>query len=421
MNASVLVSPPEYSQISDFNFYSASEVQIELPITHIMGAKNIYSVQKQRFLTEDKLLLCYRIAVKSLHSCINAEYVDFDAHTTANCCHGMTTLVVRLLSSVSKLNLGYLLNQSEKLLSLVERGNISENSELFDWTLPWQIIHLSQLYVLAFTTEKNADKGRRTIYQKLTQIAPIGKSFCNDIVKNLQHQFANIVAESYANYLPKNEELQISGAPVQIWGRYVRPEFLRQDRRGTRYAPCMFSMQVVLAHLGMSQTKVLLLNDLLSRDGIFKDRYARLLEGDNERFRVVESEEWAYLKETEPVAVFAGCSYSDNLTIESLTEQIAPWVKDFSRLVLACDAYYPHFPRVLNDTQFDSSSIIPEEDSLKNLIEDARSVQGVSSEDPSLFCLAHIYPASVKQALEILQNTNPMVLPQTSMPGILLS
>lgn len=78
-------------------------------------------------------------------------------------------------------------------------------------------------------------------------------------------------------------------------------------------------------------------------------------------------------------------------------QSIKNWISNFQDLVLADNVFYPQFPKVGDDPNFDSSSIIPEEKDLQNKIQQGLLVKGVSKDDPTFCLITHIYPASIKE------------------------
>ena len=230
------------------------------------------------------------------------------------------------------------------------------------------------------------------------------------------------MAESYYSHFENlNDKMDISGAPVGMWGKYLHPDFIRTDKRGRKYAPCLFSMQISLAHLIQSKATVALVNDLRCSEGKIKGRYLQLFKGDgHSQFVPISSSK---IRDDDfdartPVVVFGGCSYSDDLNEESFEFLIGPWLSRLSQLILACDIKYPQFSAVRDDPNFDSSPIVPEEEKLLKIIEHHRKIPGVCARDASFFCLAHIYTASMKQVLSVLDGDEEETLPYSFIPEI---
>ena len=178
-------------------------------------------------------------------------------------------------------------------------------------------------------------------------------------------------------------------------------------------------MQIMLAYLVQSHSKIAFANDLKCEKGLFKGRYIQLLEGDGRTgFRLIDIKDNRFneVQSEKPVIVFGGCTHSDSLTTQSLTFQINPWLIRFQNLVLACDTYYPQFPLVRDDPDFNSDSIHPEEHELRQVIDNHKKIVGVSAHEPSLFCLTHIYTASQKQVLQAINGDNT-ALPESFIPA----
>ena len=124
------------------------------------------------------------------------------------------------------------------------------------------------------------------------------------------------------------------------------------------------------------------------------------MEGDESQFKVQPSQNISFLEPLdlfEPVIVFEGSSYSDNLDIHSFTQIMDDWLTKFPELVLACDVFYPQFPKRLDDPLFDNSPIVPEELDFKKLIQKYSLIEGYSIKNPSIFCLTHVFPASLEE------------------------
>lgn len=178
---------------------------------------------------------------------------------------------------------------------------------------------------------------------------------------------------------------------------------------------CVYSTQASLAYIISSKGKIALVNDIISSSGEFRNRYICIFEGDGyDRLKPFSAEEVAgitALDECEPIIVFGGYVLSDTLDAQSLSQLLNSWLDNFPRLMLACDVFYPQFPQVKDDPDFNNSPIIPQEDLLKKLIYTHSMVNGVSATDPSLFCSSHTYPASLGQVLKSLREKNASGLP----------
>jgi hypothetical protein len=392
-----------------------------LPATQVMGP--CFHDNPCGALSKEKLNFCYQTVLRTIDSCLAKRYSDFDGHTTSNCCHGMALLACNLISSVLQLDLKALYQQGEHFVNELEQSVSPE--QLCKWWIPEPLLQLSCLYILGLIKESDPVKGGRTSTKKLKLIAPITTNACNQIAHGLQKRFSNWIAEAYYGYFEEMDAgMVMSGAPLQLWGKYVGSDYIRVDKRGVKYASNLFSMQIAMAHLIRSQAKVALINDILDTSGKLQGRYVVIFQGDgNEAFRVLSSEEMKLLnlfEQDEPVVVFGGCVYSDHLTVDSLSLQMQPWLNQLSCLLLACDVFYPQFFRVVDDPEFNHGSIVPDEEPLRMIMSDYLDAKGVSASDPTLYCATHIYPACLSQVLEVLSYDDEQGLPLSFIPGIKL-
>lgn len=305
------------------------------------------------------------ILSETIDALLQADYPKFDAQTTSNCCHGLSILLRELILSAQELPLATL-----------------KNTPLH--SLPDPLIDLASLYVLTLIITLDPTRGRRTTPLNLQKKAPLPTSFCEKLVKRLQRSFSNYIAERYKDLDIHHEH--------QDWQRYTKDPFVKVDRKGVKYASCMFSMQVSLSHLSKIGATIAIVNDLIDPDTHeIKDRYYCFLKNQGDgSFSMIEN------ASEEPIIVFGGYSSSSNLDLKSLSFKMTPWVHQVSSLILACDTHYPQFPAVEDDPSFDSSPITPTEPHLNHLIETHAKVSGVSAQDSSLFCLSHIFVASAK-------------------------
>ncbi len=379
------------------------------------------SHQQESLFAKDKLEFFYQAVLRAIESCLAGSYTDFDGHTTSNCCHGMALFASNVIRSALQLDLKMLQQEGSRKLQELENCKPAEHP--CTWWIPQPIIHLACLYILGLIKDSDPVKGGRTVTKKLKTIAPISTSFCNHVAHYLQKQFSNVIANGYALYAQAmDKQMQISGAPLALWAKYIAPDQVRTDRRGVKYASNLFSMQVTLAHLIKSKAKVAIINDILDTTGNLKGRYICLFEGDgHESLRPLSSEEIKLLQffhQDEPIVVLGGCAYSDTLDKESLSLQIEPWLNKLPNLMLACDVFYPQFFKVTDDAEFDHSPIAPEEEQLKIIFEEHLKTKGVSAASPSLYCATHIYPASLRQVLKVWNGEDEMALPTSFIPGV---
>jgi hypothetical protein len=365
-------------------------------------------VWKTNLTSNVKSIFFCRLLIETIKACIENKYSCFDAHTTSNCCHGIALMARNALFATLEIDLQSVQILSENKIKELEENPTSTNS-FIEW-VPEPLIILSGLYLLATVRHIDISKRMRTEARALRNISQIGVEFCWVITHVMQKHFSNIVACSYEVYLSELQlSMNINGAPLLLWGEYVKKEHVRSDKRGIHYVSCVFSEQLSLAYLIESQAKIAIVNDIISFDGIFKDKYIRILEGDGSSgFRPLPDNE-SYLNlldPAEPIVVFGGYVRSDSLTKGQLAKKMDPWIYHFPRLLLACDLHYPQFPQVSDDLEFDHAPIIPRNGLLQDIFLQHSIIQGVSASDPSLYCSSHTYIASIGQVVAAAKKTN---------------
>lgn len=393
--------------------------QKNFPVTCLIDMEN---PNLEKLFTKEKLIFCYRVVLGAIKSCLTKNYSDFDGHTTSNCCHGMALLAQNLINSTIQLDLALLQRKGEQILQVLEGEENADEQLTCRWLVPKSLIYLSGLYILNFAKEINPSKGARTATKKLKAFALISTNFCNEITHYLQKHFSNLIAMRYESYLNEIEQgMQICGASIELWGKYIRLDFIRTDKRGVKYASNLFSMQVSLAYLSYSRAKVALINDIIDESGQIKGRYVCIFEGDGAgNLKALTSEEikvLSFFHENEPIVVLGGCIHSNALTKDSVSFKMHPWLDQLSNLVLACDVFYPQFFQVTDDPGFDYSPIIPREENLKRIIKNHLDIKGVCATDASLYCLTHVYPASIGQVLKVLNSEDENALPKSYIPN----
>lgn len=351
--------------------------------------------------SDTKVQFCYLVAKGALQSLTSHQYIDFDAQTTSNCCHGISILARDLILKTHKEDLFKLHQKIEKALETQPKEPIR---------VPKSLVDLSQLYILAYIREIDPEKGVRSSYKRLAKIVNLGSQFADNLVKRLQKKYSNIVAKKYEsllNEIPK--EVRINNAPIDIWGKYVTEKYLRTDSRGVLFASCLFSMQVSLAYLISQKAKIAVVNDIYNeKSNILTQKYIRILELDKYgKFAICNK-----IDSSEPIIVFGGCSYTSNSN--EVIQKMDEWLEHFPELVLANDIKYPQFPKTHKDVDFRDDPIIPDEVVIKMQIEKHTTCKGVSATDPSLFCLNHIFPTGGKFIAE-------KDLPSYKIPSVLTS
>ncbi len=366
-----------------------------------------------------------KILILTIDSLFHYEYSNFDAHTTSTCCHGIALYAREIISACSRLDL-----QAIRLIATHKIANIDNSLHSPDSLfIPMPLIELSRLFICAYIKESDPNQKRRTLTRtkKLQEIAPISTNFCNRIAHGLQKYFSNLIAKRYIHYLNQiNNNAKINNIPIKIWGKYIQSDHLRVDKRGTIYSPCLYSMQVSLAFLISTQAKIAVVNDLKDSEDKMIGRQIYILQGDGiQSFRTLSYDEILEQEETnthDSVIIFSGCAHMNHRDFTKSISQFQKHIEDFPRLVLACDTYYPQFPEISDDAYFSNQPIVPLEESLQSVIAESAKTSGVSMDDPSLFCLTHIYSCSFKQVLKVVRDKCTKSLPISFIPkGILAS
>lgn len=319
------------------------------------------------------------------------NYHLFDAHTTTNCCHGMGILVYSLVEQLADQDLNCIESKIEDL--------------------PGALVHLVGLYLLCFIKKSDKTRGARTEPNRLAEIHPISRSYFVRLIHHLQKFYSNLVADSYSQLNRQSPHFIINGIPLSQWEKYLE---VRSDRYGAKYVSNLYSMQTALAFLMRTEKKVALVDDLRTKEGSLMDRLVLLFQGNGKNFTSLSQD---LQNDEDPVVVFCGFTYQEGLCREKQLARLLPWLEKFESLILACDVFYPQFPKVRNDPDFNSSPILPEEENLVEVLKAHSTISGVTVEDPSFFCLSHIYTASVKGLLNGPLQQNPPDLPQVLFPG----
>ncbi len=384
-----------------------------LPVEWILQAESFRPHSSSP--TIEHLLFSYRAIAGAIQACTQRMYTAFDAHTTTTCCHGVSVYVLSLLSSAKQYDLEGLHQQvNDRIALLIGEIGPEEEEKLRSWPVPHCILELAKMYMLAKVKERRVDKGGRTLVENLKQISPVGYKFCKKTTKYMQRHVATTVAKRYQHYLTgMTSAITSVGISSLTWGKYVGDEYLREDSRGVLYASSLFSMQVVLAQLIRTRAKIALVNDIRCSNGSVQARYIRLFEGDGYGgfvpLELGEFEGQGQLSEEEPLVVFGGCTYGTTYREVSISMDV--WLDCFPGLVLACDTHYPQFPKVRGDAEFNGTPIIPSEECLRAAITSHNKVEGVSAHSPVLFCLTHVYPASIAQVQAVARGHDDSALP----------
>ncbi len=370
---------------------------------------------------EEHLLVFYYLLTKTIESCIHEEYTNFDAQTTSNCCHGLSVLARGLIILTNQIDLQLIRLESIRVLEDFKNNQNSQNFREFISKVPGPLIDLMSLHTLTYIVEIDPAKGRRTVPRKLKKIANIGTKFCEILIKNLQKKISNIVSESYCHYL---EQLQnypwIGETSISTWGNYATLPYLRTDKKGVKYASCLFSMQISIAYLCHIGATIAVLNDIIDAKTMrCKDRHIVLIRK-NKRGQLVplSTKTTNETKETkiDPIIVFGGYSIPKVSNKNRVSMHNQPWIYQFPSLILACDIHYPQFPNVTYDSNFNNTPITPNENCLKAILKNHAKINGVSMRDPFLFCLSHIFLANHEQVQEIAGKDTLTSLPSCFIP-----
>ncbi len=335
----------------------------------VSDSRNIWMTLIKSEKEHDCFKICASQSIKALKQC---EYSLFDAHTTSNCCHGLTLIVSKLLTTTQKYDL--------------ETISTDLNH------IPSEILDLTSLFILTYCTDFQSNKGRISKPRKLKEISEVSNKFSDKIVAELQRHFSNTVAEAYYKIgiaMPGN--VHILNTPANEWAQYLHPKNIRKDRRGVLYASCVYSMQIVLTQQSLTGAYIAIIHDKCDEHWkrVHSDVY--VFQGDLKGgFKEVKNV--SGLRKDIPVSVYGGCSQSD-----SRSNDFEHALQDLSKLVLSCDVHYPQFPQVGDDPSFNNTPIAPKEAKIKQLFSDALLEGGRSQNAPYFFCLTHIFPMSVKQ------------------------
>ncbi len=133
------------------------------------------------------------------------RYEAFDAHTTANCCHGMALFVKRA----------------------IEKQEIDT---------------LSELYLCAYATRIDGDR-MITYPKKLLEILDLTPTMAKKVIAKVQKKLANQVAHMYKDLACTK---MMHGIPTDLFAKYI---ILKEDAHEMFYAPSLYSMQILLSHL----------------------------------------------------------------------------------------------------------------------------------------------------------------------------
>lgn len=336
----------------------------------------------------------------TLKSLKQKQYSMFDGHTTSNCCHGISLFVSLAIKSLHKKSIEGI--EKQMALACKKYQNKELDVEEFADALPKELMVLTSTYVLYYAGAIVPKDGRITVPEEIKKIySDVSKKFCIKIIRQLQKDFSYAISNCYyklLSSLPKG--LLVSGVDARLWGNYVCEKNVRIDHRRRYYAPCLFSSQVVLGFLAAKKFIVAVICDIISDNNEHLGRYNILMQGDGNQLVCIPKENYELLNKSDSVFVIGGFCCSNEMTVDSFAAKMEPWLDDLTGLIVANDTFYPQFPEVGDDKNFDSSPIVPKEQELKDVIEKYSIVEGVSKENPFFFFQNHYYPASVEEVLE---------------------
>jgi hypothetical protein len=102
----------------------------------------------------------------------------------------------------------------------------------------------------------------------------------------------------------------------------------------------------------------------------------------------------------EALVVFAGCSVQKEENTISVHEKTTKWLQKFPNLILANYCFYPQFPGVGDDPEFNSAPIEPDEDCIIKTIDHHSQYEGVHAFDLSTYYVTHLYVSSIEEILK---------------------
>ena len=365
-------------------------------------------------ISDLQLRFLWRILRETLDTCVRGDYSFFDGHTASTCCHGVALLALELLKSISS-------NDAKDYIKFFfpSDSRLAQNNAKTE--IPNTLILLSRLYILQMAKVPNFSKGYITDLEELKKYG-LSNRFLSRMVKSLQKNIANLVScrnSLYFEQLPLSTK--IHGIPASIWGQYVSKSHTRYSpSSGISYSSNLFSMRGTMAYLSHKRYLIALIIDVIDENSLPQDRYISIYEGNGHGhficlFSPTKNFPLSSLPRNVPVFALGGVAQPSNIDIEDYHLNIHKWENNLLELVLACDIWYPQFPVVSTDSTFDSSPIVPEESSIRSLIDTWSLVDGVQAHNPAICCLTHIYPTSCGEIIDEIQE-NTLSLPRSFIP-----
>ncbi len=335
----------------------------------------------------------------------NANYAAFDALTTSSCCHGISHFTRH---SLKKINDEMLLNSKKFIseISLNKTLSIESKKKVILELLPTSILSMCAFFILQYIVELDLDRGRKSIPKKLKKLGKVGTNFCEKLVRTLQIAVSNLIANWYsetASRIPPS--VKGCGIKANIWAKYVQKAYLRKNRRNVTYASSMFSIQTCLLDFSYREAYVCVSNTVFL-NGKESKRIKHILRGDGSGgFSITPYDILKNFNPRTPIPIFSAVAFiQNNYELPEIEHFLQNNVENFSFLVHCGEVYYPQFPKVSWDTNFDSSSITPEEDDFALLEKNARQLSGLSLNNPSRFYLNHIYTESAQKVVQELES-----------------
>jgi len=373
-------------------------------------------VWQKQCKTPEQRALFHKLFIKTIDSLISKRYSEFDAHTTTNCCHGMASFARDLIDSSIQTDLFAILRQaldnSETLEDVLD-SSLAERK--IEW-IPSSLLHLTNMRTLSFVSKMDPDKGRRTEDKRLKLIHPVGTTFSNKLIRNLQRLYSNTIATRYQVLHRRNPHFRtFVGHPLDSWAKYVKVDYLRRDEKNCEYASSLFSTATVLADL-IARRRIM----VTVRDRVYfssqnsTKREIQFFQGDGKTsFYSLSNEDVKILQiyhQNTPVVVFGGYVVDSLIPEENIPTLSEKWTDPIELLLMAHETQYPQFPK---GSKMDSTPITPQEADLREFIDSGMKVRGVSIKDPTLFVPSHIFPASVKEVLDIHTGIDIQALPDS--------
>lgn len=381
---------------ANFDHQNNREYPIGFKHSFILTCKDpIKSVWQAQIKKPEHLLFLAKCFLKSMKALETNEFTQFDALSTANCCHGISHVVQDLIGYVQTLDTQQEKQQAEEI---VNDPQLIVDEHSLDW-ISRPLLALTSMYVLRQIVSYDIDRGRKTIQANLKKIQKVSTNFCRDLIHKLQQNYSNLTAESYHFYSEHfQDQILVGNIPLSTWGHYIKPPHLRLNQRGLLFASSTYSIQVCLGHLIRKKGILALIKDVTESKATIHHRELMLLRGDGEsNFRVIDLK---HCHLSDPVYVISGLSIYDPI-ISYEHNSLKRWAEQVPLFIQACENHHPQFPENPKDETFDSSPIHPVHPEVIEFFQEAGNIDGVSLEDPSFFLLSHVYVCSIEELTKL--------------------